>query len=128
MNSKIKSAGQTLVELLVTIFVLGIVTTGVLVVLTNARAAQQYARDATVAVAHGEYVLEEMRKVATLAEITNGQWTQWAVNNGLNTLPQENVSVTYTDEEADPLEVTVNVSWVRSSRNYSSELLTRVTK
>ena len=115
-------------ELIVTIFVLAVALSSVLMFFANARIAEQYARDSTVATSHGEYLLEEMRARTTLANITASNWTSWTGTKGLSALPSENITVAYTNSSADPLEITVNVSWVRNARSYLSSLLTRMTK
>ena len=115
-------------ELVVAIFILGISLIGTLLFFANARLAEQYARDSTVASSHGEYLLEEMRARTTLANVTGTNWTSWTGTKGLNILPTENITVAYTNSAADPLEVTVNVSWIRNTRNYAQSLLTRFTK
>ena len=128
MDKLSNNQGLTMAELIITIFVLAVALTSVLMFFTNARIAEQYARDATVATSHGEYLLEEMRARTTLANITGSNWTSWTGSKGLSTLPTENITVAYTNSAADPLEITVNVSWVRNARSYLYSLLTRMTK
>lgn len=120
--------GLTMAELVVTIFVLGVTLSSILMFFTNARVAEQYARDSTVAVSHGEYLMEEMRARDTLANITATDWTAWSATKGLNSLPTETINAVYTNSSADPLEITVNVGWVRNTRSYLYSLLTRMTK
>ncbi len=128
MDKKFDNAGLTMAELVVTIFILGVTLSSILMFFTNARVAQQYARDSTVAVSHGEYLMEEMRARSTLANITGTDWTAWTTAKGLNTLPAETINTVYTNSSADPLEITVNVGWVRNARTYLYSLLTRMTK
>ncbi len=120
--------GLTMAELIVAIFILAVSISSVMMFFANARIAEQYARDSTVAASHGEYLLEEMRARTTLANITGTNWVNWTGTKGLNTLPSENISVAYTNSAADPLEITVNVNWTRNARGYIQSLLTRLTK
>ena len=128
MNKKFDNAGLTMAELIVTIFVLGVTLSSILMFFTNARVAEQYARDSTVATSHGEYLMEEMRARDTLANIIATDWPAWTATKGLNTLPTETINTVYTNSSADPLEITVNVGWVRNARTYLYSLLTRMTK
>ena len=120
--------GLTMAELIVTIFVLAVALSSVLMFFANARVAEQYASDSTVAVSHTEYMMEEMRARTTLANITGTNWTNWSTVKGLSNLPSETLNVVYTNSAADPLEITLNVGWTRNARAYTYSLLTRMTK
>ena len=118
----------TLVELVVTIFILSFTLTGTLLFFTNARLAEQNAKDMTVAASHAEYIMEEMRARTTLANITSTNWISWASGQNFSSLPSESYNVVYTNSASDPLEITVTVNWIRSLRNYVYNILTRMTK
>ena len=128
MKKTLNRQGLTMAELIVTIFVLTIALSSVLLFFANARVAEQYARDSTVAVSQTEYMMEERRARTTLANITGTNWTNWSTVMGLNGLPSETLNVAYTNSAADPLEITLNVGWTRNSRAYTYSLLTRMTK
>ena len=128
MDRLYKIQGLTLVELIVTMFVLSVTLSSVLMFFTNARLAQQYAKDSTVAVSHAEHMMEEMRARTTLANITATNWPSWASSQNLNTLPSESMTIAYTNSASDPLEITVSVNWARNARSFAYSLLTRMTK
>jgi prepilin-type N-terminal cleavage/methylation domain-containing protein len=120
--------GLTLVELMITIFILTIGIMSALLFFVTAMASTEFARDTTVASTHANYLFEHMTTLATLTAITTEDWTTWAVNNGLNTLPGETFTVSYEDPEADPLQVTAAISWTRRNRNNEVLLITELTK
>src|SRR5882672_6936083 len=109
-------SGLTLVEVLMTVFVLSVGVLSSLMFFTNAMLSTEYARDLTVATTHAEYVFEEMQTRNTLANITGTNWSSWFTGQGLNTLNGESVAVTYTNSAADPLAVTTTVNWTKKSR------------
>jgi Tfp pilus assembly protein PilV len=121
-------SGITLVEILVTVLILTIGILSCLLYFSTAMNSTETARDMTVATTHAEYILEEMRSRVTLSEITDVNWTLWAVADGLNTLPRETVSVVYVNPTADPLNITVSVNWSRRTRANSISLQTELTK
>lgn len=89
--------------------------------------AAQYSRDLTLATLHAEHTVEGMYARDSLSNIIESNWEQWAVDESLTVLPSESVEVVFTNEESDPLEITVRVSWTRI-RDYNVELTTRMTK
>ncbi len=123
-----KHGGFTLLEVLIATFVLvlGIVST--FLFFTNAMTSTQYAADVTTATSHAEYVFEEMKTRAALSDITNTNWTTWAQNENLNTLPQESIVVQIADAQGDPLDIQLAVNWTRKSRQNNVNLRTQMTK
>lgn len=87
-------------------------------------------RNLTQAMADARTVLEAIRNtsVSGLSEVTAVDWTTWAEDNGLTTLGDEAITVTYVDEAADPLEVTVQVDWRDRTRARSATINTLVTQ
>jgi len=120
--------GVTLVELMVTVFILSIGIVGSLLYFTTALQSAEIARDITTATTHAEFVMEEMQTLPTLSDITNTDWTSWSSTNGLNTLPSEVVTVSYTDDTSDPLEILTTVSWTKRSGTKTVTLTTQLTK
>ncbi len=120
--------GFTLAEVLVTalVFLVGFVCA--LLLFINSMSSTEYAGDLTTATAHSEHIFEEMKTRATLANITATDWQGWAQSDGMITLPQETVTVTYVNQAANPLDITVTISWVRKSRSYNVSLRTQMTK
>jgi len=85
-------------------------------------------------------VLEAMRNTANsngLGRVTDTDWTQWADdyltqraedNDQLPLLGNETITVNYTDEAADPLEVNVQVDWTERGRARSATIDTLMTQ
>lgn len=128
MKTIINKKAFTLVEIMVTVFILTVGIVGVLLYFTTGLRSTEVARDLTVATTHGEYVLEEMYVRPTLLNITGSDWDTWRTQAGLNTLPSETITVAYADPSADPLHVDVTVGWIRKSRASQVILTTELTK
>ena len=95
--------------------------------------ASQFARDVTVATSVGENILEKMKSMSTLAEITatgqnNAYWLAWVNTQGIPALPSETVNVTYTNPSQNLLQINVIVSWIRKGRTQNVNFTTRLTK
>ena len=121
-----KKNALTLVELLITVFVLSIGILSTLLFFTNAMRSTEFARDITEATSHAGTVLEEMHTRETLANIAQTDWSAWSLGEGINTLPSESVTVAITNAAADPLDITVTVNWTRSQRQNTMSLKTRI--
>ena len=128
LNNAGNKSGFTLVEVLVTVVILVIGILSSLMYFTTASASTVLARDIMIATTHAEHVLEEMRSMSALADITNADWTTWASDNGLSDLSSETITVTYADNTADPLNITANVSWQTMNRTHFINLTTELTK
>ena len=120
--------GLTLAELLLTVFVLSVGILSTLMFFTTVMQSTQYASDITEATSHAEYIFEEMRTRATLANITATDWPAWAASQGFVTLPSEAIGVNIVNPLADPLVIHITVSWVRNSRQNNIVLSTEITK
>ncbi len=120
--------GLTLVEVLITVFVLSVGILSTLLFFTNSIISTEYARDLTVATSHSEYILEEMKTRPTLANITSTNWSTWFTGQSVDFLPSETVSVTYVNSASNPLDITAQVSWTKKSRTNSVSLRTKLTK
>lgn len=123
-----QNKGFTLVELLVTVYVLVIGICGILALLVNSMLSTQIAWDTTTATSHAQYILEEMESINTLSGIESTDWVLWAQKQNLNTLPQETFQVTYPNPLIDPLEIQVLDQWQREGRTNSITLRTKLTK
>jgi prepilin-type N-terminal cleavage/methylation domain-containing protein len=120
--------GFTLVELLLAVMILAGAISGILMLMTSSMISSRQAWDTTVATSHGEHVLEEMQRRETLDEILTNDWSQWAVEQRLNTLPEENIKVIFTDPGSDPLDIKVYVHWNNESRINQIAFRTQLTK
>jgi len=124
--------GFTLIELLITAVVVILALGGYIA--ANSRMSQRSAEmfEKSIALQAANSVIEQMRLSAA-----NGQFpenvTQTFPNNaqvqGFNNLSNQQVIVSYGDAAADPLDVTVRVTWVsRGQRPISTDLRTFVTR
>ena len=120
--------GVTLVEVLVSVFILTIGILSSLLFFTRAMTANDLSRDMTEATTHGEYVLEDMRARPSLANITSTNWVAFVDRSGLTTLPQEMILVSFTNQQANPLDVHVSVGWAGRLRPGHVDLRTELTK
>ena len=70
-------------------------------------------RNLTRAMEDARTVCEAIRNTSMggLAAVTAVNWAAWATQNGLTTLPNQQVTVTFTNPAANPLPVRVVVSW-----------------
>lgn len=117
--------GLTLPELIVAIFILAIVSIGLLSVYINCSIITEQARNITIATGHADYTLEQIRNT-DFASIPGTDWTAWAQTEGLDTLGAEQVNVNATG--IDPLTITVTVNWTERGRSKSLQLVTEVTQ
>ena len=107
------NSGLTIVEMLLSMLILGF-TLGVSMYLyVQCTSAINKGANTSVALNHAKIILEEMRILNDLSDITdNADWALWASNNGLDMLDDETINVTYPQgTSADPLEVLVTVGW-----------------
>jgi Tfp pilus assembly protein PilV len=125
---KMNKAGVTFVELLITVFVFTGAILGALMFFVNAMVASQYAKDMTVVTSHAEYVMEEMQSRPTLANITGTDWADWYSSQGIATLSNEALNVTFTNASANLLEISVDLSWVTRKRALNETFVTRMAK
>jgi type IV pilus modification protein PilV len=123
-----KTRAMTLVEVLVAVFVLTIGILASLLFFTRAMKATQSAQDLTLATTIAEGVLEEMRLRPTLTDIQQTDWSSWREGAGFNSLPGEQLAVTYANPGGNPLQIEAKVSWDRSGRPGEVKLATEMTK
>ncbi len=120
--------GFTLVELLIAVFILSVAIGGVLLLYVTSMMSSQLAWDTTVATSHAEYVLEEAQTHDSIDEILRFNWKGWANGQGLNTLPNESIDVSFSDLSNKLLDMRVTVHWSRKSRAHNVALKTKIAK
>lgn len=124
------SRGFTLMEVMVTMMVFAAVMVGLAGFFLGTSGLSESSRHLTQAMADGRGVMEQMRNICQsngLATVTATNWTAWAAANGLTSLTNEAVTVTYVNPVADPLSVAVLVSWQERRRARSATLNTLLT-
>ena len=120
--------GFTFVEVLVAVFILATAISGTLFLYTSSMLSSQQAWDTTVAIAHGEQVLEQMQSRKTLGQILNPNWQNWAKGQNLYTVPQEDIEITFSNSGNDPVDVQVKVSGLSKLRENQIVLKTKITR
>ena len=118
----------TLVELLISAFILLVGICGMLFSYVHFMKSSQVSWDMTVASNHVESILEEMQTKPRLQDVISTDWDEWAQKMRLKTLPGEIFSVTYTDPSADPLDIQLAARWQRGNDGHGVSLRTALTK
>lgn len=111
--------GFTLVELLIAATILVLGSCSILGGLISAISLAEMARDKTMAVNDAQQVMEQIQDT-TFSQITSTDWTDWAEDNGCNTLDNEQVDVAFAypeDPAEDLLQITVTVTWQTGNRS-----------
>ena len=126
------SSGLSLVELLVSVMILGYAISAVLITHIDNMALTQAARNMSKAASHEEFVLEDIRNTSfstVETKITNGDWnwdTATITANGLTALKNESITTSFSG--TNPLTITVTVTWTdakgRSRTQSMSTLIT----
>lgn len=121
--------GFTLVEISVAALLMAVALVAFVAALTSGLLLAESSRNKTQATSDARAVFEEMRRVAVggLQEVTNTGWTEWAEGQGLNTLPNEAITVAFDDVQENPVQATVNVSWEEKSRPKSASFTALMT-
>ena len=112
---KRKRKGFTLLELLLASVILAVALSVLLLEFLSCAVLSEAARNLTRAVAHAQYVMEDIKNTTFInikSKIDNGDW-DWdsadISNEGLTPLRNEIIDTSVSG--TDLLDVTVNVSW-----------------
>lgn len=127
-------AGLTLVELMVTMVVVVLALVGYIGATTFLQKQSEIKFEKSLAIQDANRVLEQMRDASETGNFptnvtgTFSNGAAVAAFNGLN-LTNEVVTVSYADATADPLDVTVTVTWQTvEGRNVTTALRSYVTQ
>ena len=125
-----RAAGFTLMEILFAMVIFAVAAAGMSRFFMGAQHLSEGSRNLTRAMEDARIVTEAIRNASAvgLAGVTGTNWTQWAAQNGLTTLPNQAVTVTYANPNADPLSVTVQVSWLERNHARNATVRTLVTQ
>lgn len=126
---KKKNSGFTLLEVMISSAILIVALLGLIAVYTGCFTLNEGARNLTIAINDAQCVMEEIRDRNIPSNITQEDWTDWALKNppdggGCNSLNNETIAVTWIPNEADPLEITVTVEWKEKGRDRNAQLIT----
>ena len=89
---------MTLVEVLITFLLFMMVSAGVMMFISAAMRSLQETGESLTAVTHIENIFEQIKISTINFDTTN--WPQWAINQGYNTLPNEQFTVTRSREDS----------------------------
>lgn len=125
-----RSEGFTLIEVMISMMVFAIAIAALAGFYIGTARLGESGRNLTQAMNDVRVVAEAMRDLSTggLAVVTATDWTAWAQANGLRSLQNETVTVTYGNPAADPLQVSVQVAWQEGARPRSASMDTLVTR
>ena len=93
------------------VFVLLVGVGGTLLFFSSAMISTEFARDLTTVTSHAEYIFEEMQTFKSLSKITGTDWSAWANQEGVLSLPQEKVAVQFSGPNDRPLKVDLVIAW-----------------
>jgi prepilin-type N-terminal cleavage/methylation domain len=131
MNLK-SEKGFTLVEVMITMVVVLLLLVGFLGSATAIQAANLAAYERSIALQDANRVIETLRSAAavgTFPENVTDLYADGGEVSGYEALTDEVVTVDYADPEADPLDVTVTVSYSENgNRDMSVTLRTYITQ
>lgn len=124
--------GFTLVELMITLAVVVLALGGYVAANTAINQRTQEIFEQSTAIQDANSVIERMRNSSTGGQFpasVTGVFPNNTPVQGFTALPNEQVTVLYADPAADPLDVTVRVSWrSRGVRQAATDLRTFITR
>ncbi len=128
----INEKGFTFVELMITMVVVVLVLLGFMGANMRIQQASEAAYQRTVALQDANRVIELMRNAAAAGQFpgnVTAVYPNGGAAAGFANLPGERVVVAYANPGADPLDVTVTVSWAENGiRNVNTALRTYLTQ
>ncbi len=121
--------GLTLVEIMVVLLLLGGIIAGFLSVNGAGLALLEQLSNSVVAVNDARSVLESMRNIDPfdIANLTS-IYPDGGTVAGFSNLNQETIRVDYLNVAADPIQVTITVTWLgKGNRTFTEQLTTLLT-
>ena len=111
--------GFTLIEIMIAMCVSVIAILGFITAVTSIRQSSEGAYERTIALQDANRVIEQMRDAATSGTFPDNVTAAYPNNaavSGFTNLTSQQVSVSYANSTADPLDVTVTVTWLEHGR------------
>lgn len=118
--------GFTLIELMIALVVAVLALVGYIGATTNIEQTGESAFERSVAVQDANQVIEQMRDTASSGTFPGNVLASFPNNGnvaGFSNLTAEQITVTYTDTTADPLDAFVVVSWNENGRRATTATL-----
>lgn len=129
MQRKVRSStesGFTLIELLIAMVVAVLALVGYIGATTNIQQTGEEAFERSVAIQDANQVVEQIREAAgsgTFPGNVLGSFPNNGTVGGFNNLDSQQITVSYVDTSADPLDTFVVVSWNENGRRATSATL-----
>ena len=124
--------GFTLIEAMIATAVVSIILIGVMIGNTVIQQNSEAAFQRTRAIQDAHQVIELIRRTASTGNFPGNVTAAYPNNgtvSGYSSLSSESVSVSYVDTAANPLDVTVRVSWLENGkRSVNTSLRALVTQ
>ncbi|MBU4304865.1 MAG: prepilin-type N-terminal cleavage/methylation domain-containing protein [Candidatus Omnitrophica bacterium] len=127
---KREQKGFTFVEVMIVCLILTGVIGGFFGVYNAGFVLNEQLKSSVIAICDGRSILENMRNIDPF-DVTNlvASYPNGGFVGGYNNLPQETVQVNYENIAADPIKVTVTVTWRGAGeRVHTERLVTFLTK
>ncbi|MFH1799692.1 MAG: prepilin-type N-terminal cleavage/methylation domain-containing protein [Candidatus Omnitrophota bacterium] len=135
MNGSQKNkAGFTIIELMIALLVLTLMIGSYVGANVKAQQNTEEMNERTVALQDANRVIERMRDTSNAESLSFPSGTVAVYPNdgtieGFNNLTDEVVTVSYADESANPLDVTVTVTWTSyTGREHTETVKTHITQ
>lgn len=112
-------AGFTLIEIMIAMCVSVVAILGFITAVTSIRQSSEGAYERTIALQDANRVIEQMRDAATSGTFPDNVTASYPNNgtvSGFSNLTSEQVTVAYANSTANPLDVTVTVTWLEHGR------------
>ncbi len=129
-SSKRKQKGFTFVEVMIVCLILTGVIAGFIGVYNAGFVLNEQLKSSVIAICDGRSILENMRNIDPF-DVTNllASYPDAGFVAGYNNLQQETVQVNYENVAADPIKVTITVTWHGAGeRVHTERLVTFLTK
>ena len=124
--------GFTLAELMIAFLVITLVIVGYVGATTIAQKNSEEMHERTIAIQNANQVIEQIRTVSNTNPFPGSVIAAYPDNShpaGFNDLPNEMITVSYSDTTENPLIVTVTVAWQSYARRpYTEAVQTYITK
>lgn len=113
--------GFTLIEIMIAAVVVAVVVLGFMGASTGIQMQGEAAHQRSIAIQDANRVIELMRDAAATGTFPANVTSAYSGTlSGYTSLPSESVSVAYASTSANPLDVTVTVSYLENSRRTTS--------
>ena len=125
-----RSRGFTLAEVTIAALLVAVGLVALMAAFYSGLQLVESGRNMAQASADARAVFEEMRRLSGtgLGPVVTRNWSAWSSQAGLTALPGEQVSVSFGDPAADPVEATVTVTWTERTRSRSASFTGLITR